>query len=75
METITRYRIQFYDSHWNALVIYPFSFERIQRAEDEVRILKKEYRNRFRKNYEVVLTKFPVNLNIMGKIFKPCQKQ
>ena len=69
MDTITRYRIQFYDSRWNALVVYPFSFERIQQAENEVRILKKEYQNKFRKNYEVIPTKFPVNLNIMGKIY------
>jgi len=40
-------------------VVYPFSFERIQRAEDEVRMLKKQPQNKFRKNYEVVPTKFP----------------
>jgi hypothetical protein len=70
VETITRYRIQFYDSRWDALVLYPFSFERVQQAEDEVRILKKEYQNKFRKDYEVVPTKVPVNFNILGRIFK-----
>ena len=75
METITRYRIQFYDSRWNAVVIYPFSFARVQQAENEVRILKKEYRNKYRKNYEVVETKFPVNLNIMGRIYKPIEDE
>lgn len=75
VETITRYRIQFYDSRWNALVVYPFSFERIQRAENEVRMLKKESQNKFRKNYEVVLTKFPINLNIMGRTFKPIENE
>jgi hypothetical protein len=51
-------------------VLYPFSFERVQQAEDEVRILKKEYQNKFRKDYEVVPTKVPVNFNILGRIFK-----
>ena len=70
METITRYRIQFYDSRWNALMVYPFSFERIQQAENEVRILKKAYQDKFRKNYEVIPTTFPINVNILGRIFK-----